>query len=222
MCLYVLLWYVSWNHGWPNLSQVFLGVFVWWVTLYPHFCSAISSPQHFREGIQILLTRDDSRLNLNDSSEYSTCQLDSNARGHSGHVVVLPCWCSAHPWESPWCPQIPWYSRFELSHICTPSIQQETGIAQWHLRLTFGYLCTPGELDCAMCRTAPKHRIWCLLLSCYQLFNYVWKPIKTVNIEFPSGLCVKPAWKFYVVSHRLSSILKIHPQQSSATRNRDS
>lgn len=112
---------------------------------------------------------------------------------------------------------------WNLSHICTPSIQQETGIAQWHLPLTFGYPCTPGELDCAMCRTAPKHRIWCLVSSsCYQLFNYVWKPIKAVNIEFPSRLFVKPSWKFYVVSYRLSSILKIHPQQSSATRNRDS
>lgn len=57
----------------------------------PHFCSAISNLQPFRKGIQILLTRDDSRLDLNDSSEYSTCQLDLNARGYSGHVVVLRC-----------------------------------------------------------------------------------------------------------------------------------
>ena len=83
----------------------------------PHFCSAISNLQPFRKGMKILLTRDDSRLDLNDSSEYSTCQLDLNARGYSGHVVVLRCWWSAQPWESPWCPQIPWYSRFEICHI---------------------------------------------------------------------------------------------------------
>ena len=53
------------------------------------FCNI--QPATFRKGIQILLTRDDSRLDLNDSSEYSTCQLDLNARGYSGHVVVLRC-----------------------------------------------------------------------------------------------------------------------------------